>query len=103
MQNRRVISVLPLLLALALPFVFIQKARAIPAFTRQYRTECITCHTIYPDLNEDGQAFLKNGYVYAAKPVSEKAGETPEKGDGAETQTGKGKNNEGILLAGIPV
>ena len=103
MQNRRVISVLPLLLAFALPFVFIQKAHAIPAFTRQYRTECSTCHTIYPELNEYGQAFLKNGYVYAAKPVSEKAGETSEKADGAEAQTGKGKNNEGILLAGIPV
>ncbi|HEY5975624.1 MAG TPA: hypothetical protein VIU41_12875 [Geobacteraceae bacterium] len=37
---------------------------AIPAFSREHNTECTTCHTIYPELNEYGEAFLKNGFVW---------------------------------------
>lgn len=40
---------------------------AIPAFTRANNVECSTCHTIFPELNEYGEAFLKNGYVYFGK------------------------------------
>lgn len=39
-------------------------ALAIPAFSRANKVECTTCHTIYPELNEYGEAFLKNSYVY---------------------------------------
>jgi hypothetical protein len=42
-------------------------SHAIPAFTRAYKVECSTCHTIYPELNEYGEAFLKNSYVYFGK------------------------------------
>lgn len=42
-------------------------AHAIPAFTRANNVECTTCHTIFPELNEYGEAFLKNGYVYFGK------------------------------------
>lgn len=42
-------------------------AHAIPAFTRANNVECSTCHTIFPELNEYGEAFLKNGYVYFGK------------------------------------
>ncbi len=42
-------------------------ADAIPAFTRANKVECSTCHTIYPELNEYGEAFLKNSYVYFGK------------------------------------
>jgi hypothetical protein len=42
-------------------------SHAIPAFTRAYKVECTTCHTIYPELNEYGEAFLKNSYVYSGK------------------------------------
>lgn len=42
-------------------------AHAIPAFTRANKVECSTCHTIYPELNEYGEAFLKNSYVYFGK------------------------------------
>ncbi|MBU5614943.1 cytochrome C [Geomonas azotofigens] len=48
-------------------------ANAIPAFSRQHKTECSTCHTIYPELNEFGDAFLKNGYVYPHKKEGAKA------------------------------
>src|SRR6185503_727970 len=37
-------------------------ARAIPAFARRYKTSCITCHTLPPQLNPFGQAFRANGY-----------------------------------------
>jgi len=98
------VILLPLLLALVLSFVVIQKAHAIPAFTRQYKTECSTCHTLYPELNEYGQAFLKNGYVYA-KPGSGSGGEASvpsDEGEGTQAQAGKSKKNEGISLSGIP-
>lgn len=42
-------------------------AHAIPAFTRANNVECSTCHTIFPELNEYGEAFLKNSYVYFGK------------------------------------
>lgn len=42
-------------------------SHAIPAFSRAYKVECSTCHTIYPELNEYGEAFLKNSYVYFGK------------------------------------
>jgi hypothetical protein len=38
-------------------------AFAIPAFSRAHKVECTTCHTIAPELNEYGEAFLKNSYV----------------------------------------
>ena len=104
MQNRFV-SVLPLLLVFVLPFVCTPKAHAIPAFTRQYKTECSTCHTIYPELNEYGQAFQKNGYVYTVKQESGKGGETPttlDKGESAQPRAGQGNSKEALLLAGIP-
>ena len=44
-------------------------AHAIPAFTRANKVECTTCHTIYPELNEYGEAFLKNSYVYFGKGI----------------------------------
>lgn len=34
----------------------------IPAFSRQYRTACSTCHTAAPKLNVLGESFRMNGY-----------------------------------------
>lgn len=39
-------------------------AQAIPAFSREHNTECATCHTIFPELNEYGDVFMKNGFVW---------------------------------------
>lgn len=53
-------------------------AFAIPAFTRAHKVECSTCHTVYPELNEYGEAFLKNSYVYFGKGAKpQKAKEQP--------------------------
>ena len=53
-------------------------AHAIPAFSREHNTECATCHTIFPELNEYGDAFLKNGFVWNKQKKGEEK-VTPEK------------------------
>jgi len=50
------------------------KAHAIPAFSREHNTECATCHTIFPELNEYGDVFLKNGFVWAKQKKDDKGG-----------------------------
>ncbi len=51
------ISVWLLVAGLAAP-----PARAIPVFARRYRTSCITCHVLPPQLNSFGLAFRANGF-----------------------------------------
>lgn len=52
---------------LASLLLFAGSAHAVPAFSRAHKVECTTCHTIYPELNEYGEAFVKNSYVYVGK------------------------------------
>ena len=40
------------------------KANAIPAFSRKYQTSCTTCHSNFPELNDFGEAFKKNGFKF---------------------------------------
>jgi hypothetical protein len=40
------------------------RAKAIPAFSRKYQTSCTTCHNNYPELNDFGIAFKKNGFKF---------------------------------------
>lgn len=54
---------LPLFVLITILGCFSQ-AYAIPAFSREHNTECTTCHTIFPELNEYGDAFMKNGFVW---------------------------------------
>lgn len=76
------------------PLLRPQAAEAIPAFSRQHKTECSTCHTIYPELNEFGDAFLKNGYVYPGKKKAEAS---------KEAQTGApDTKSEWAWLSGLP-
>lgn len=37
---------------------------SIPAFSRKYKTSCVTCHSVYPQLNPFGEAFRINGYQF---------------------------------------
>lgn len=61
-----------------------QTAYAIPAFTRQHKTECFTCHTIFPELTEQGDNFRRNSFVWletgAAKPAAKDAKKDGKKG-----------------------
>jgi len=40
------------------------RAEAIPAFSRKYQTSCSTCHNNFPELNDFGLAFKKNGFKF---------------------------------------
>ena len=76
----KLIQTSPILLVLSLlaPALVPDRAYAIPAFTRTHKVECTTCHTIFPELNEYGDAFLKNSYVYVGKgKKGAKEAETP--------------------------
>ena len=41
-----------------------EPAHAVPSLARKYQTSCITCHTVYPKLNDVGEAFRRNGYQF---------------------------------------
>jgi hypothetical protein len=43
---------------------FVERACAIPVFARKYQTSCITCHTVYPKLNDVGEAYRRNGFQF---------------------------------------
>ena len=78
------------------PLLQPQGALAIPAFSRQHKTECSTCHTIYPELNEFGDAFLKNSYVWPRKEnIAAAAGPAAEAGE-------KGTLSEWARISGLP-
>ncbi|HZV83039.1 MAG TPA: hypothetical protein VFF53_12810, partial [Geobacteraceae bacterium] len=74
------------LLLVAYQLLTVHEAKAIPAFSREHNTECATCHTIFPELNEYGDVFLKNGFVWAKQKKAEQNGKVsvkPEiKGEG---------------------
>lgn len=36
----------------------------IPAFSRKYKTSCVTCHSVFPQLTPFGEAFRINGYQF---------------------------------------
>jgi hypothetical protein len=57
-----IISGIPMLLFILLTPA--PKAVAIPAFARKYQTSCATCHSNFPELNDFGEAFKKNGYKF---------------------------------------
>src|SRR6185369_16269266 len=67
-----------LLFVLAIQAITAGSAAAIPAFSREHNTECATCHTIFPELNEYGDAFLKNGFVWNKQKKGDEAAK-PEK------------------------
>jgi hypothetical protein len=45
-------------------FGAVPRTAAIPAFARKYQTSCTTCHNNYPELNDFGEAFKKNGFKF---------------------------------------
>ncbi len=63
MQNvRRSLSACSILLLAV--FFTQQNAGAIPAFSRQYGTSCMTCHVDFPKLNDFGKAFKDAGFKF---------------------------------------
>lgn len=54
-------------LAVGLTLAEHRDARAIAAFSREYSTECVTCHNPFPRRNAFGEAFEKNGHVWPGR------------------------------------
>src|SRR5512144_2037666 len=44
--------------------ICVERAWAVPAFARKYKTACTTCHTLYPKLNPFGEQFRRNGFRF---------------------------------------
>ncbi len=42
----------------------VPRTSAIPYFARKYQTSCSTCHSDFPELNDFGWAFKKNGFRF---------------------------------------
>src|ERR1035437_398323 len=47
-----------------LSLIWASRSYGIPAFSRKYQTSCATCHNDFPELNDFGQAFKKNGFKF---------------------------------------
>lgn len=52
-----------LLISIALVFLFIKDASAVPSFARQAGMECRACHTVFPELTPLGRSFKLGGYL----------------------------------------
>ena len=67
-NNRTQVSVVTFLMAVIglvwFGYVSVPRASAIPAFSRKYQTSCSTCHNNFPELNDFGAAFKKNGFKF---------------------------------------
>jgi len=57
-------SATAVVVVLCVMLVSVPKTSAIPAFSRKYQTSCTTCHNNYPELNDFGEAFKKNGFKF---------------------------------------
>jgi len=61
---RLVLASILLIAVLASMLMLVPKGQAIPAFSRKYQTSCTTCHNNFPELNDFGLAFKKNGFKF---------------------------------------
>lgn len=57
-------SITAVVIVLWVMLASVPKTSAIPAFSRKYQTSCTTCHNNYPELNDFGEAFKKNGFKF---------------------------------------
>lgn len=74
-RKRSWLLVAPILLALG--FLAVEEAGAVPSFARKYETSCSTCHYAFPKLNAFGKAFNNNGFRYPEGQDPEMTKEDP--------------------------
>lgn len=63
-RNLSLFAFLAAVLIVSVVLLSAPKSSAIPAFSRKYQTSCTTCHNNYPELNDFGEAFKKNGFKF---------------------------------------
>ena len=90
------IAALALAIGTVAPLFNAGDAEAIPAFTRQHKTECATCHTIFPELTEQGENFYKNSFVWE---MGEGKKLTKAQQDAKEKEL---KDKEYLILSSLP-
>ncbi len=59
-----VVLIVGLVAMLYMFFGYPTSSYGIPAFSRKYQTSCSTCHNNFPELNDFGLAFKKNGFKF---------------------------------------
>jgi hypothetical protein len=64
MLKRNILAIFGALVGFGAAFPVVPLAFAGPQFSRQYNTSCSTCHTVYPKLNDFGQAFQDAGFQF---------------------------------------
>jgi len=64
LHPKLVVVLMVAVVASLLLLLFVPSGKAIPAFSRKYQTSCTTCHNLYPELNDFGWAFKKNGFKF---------------------------------------
>jgi hypothetical protein len=77
-MNRRYLSIVVLLCVVLAVAVAPRQAEAIPAFARQHKISCTTCHAPFPRLKDFGAEFAANGF---ALPEGENARDFVNTGD----------------------
>ncbi len=60
------------IVSLFLAIIYVNKANAIPYWSRKYKTDCHTCHFHFPKLNSMGEAFRKLGFRFPAGPYEDR-------------------------------
>lgn len=70
-------TLLVIIAAFALLQVICDRAYAIPAFARKYKTSCATCHNGFPKLTAFGESFRRNGYQFPGGTDAEFIKEEP--------------------------
>lgn len=65
MMKLQKVFCLSVLLLVVFGVVLPERADAIPAFSRKYKTACMTCHAPFPRLNAVGEAYRLNGYKFS--------------------------------------
>ena len=65
MVNSIIVAIVTgVMILIYITFASVPDTSAIPAFSRKYQTSCTTCHSNYPELNDFGEAFKKNGFKF---------------------------------------
>lgn len=96
------ISLSLLVLGLLAPVLLATQALAIPAFSRQYKTECKTCHTIFPERNEFGDAFEKNSFVWPKELPAAAQAQQPQGQPADSPLVELAKGADALFNSGLP-
>lgn len=62
MNYKSILSKIFIIIAIVI-FVLPESISAIPAFAREHKVSCTTCHSVFPRLKDYGDEFAGNGFI----------------------------------------